>query len=103
MITVTINGMSVPAEKASEGWLNQMIAEAHRLGGSACILVSVQTDAARLGLSSPPGCGGGGGGGRAPNALEQRIMDAWNRRGLNQPRVHPGELRAFLQDLARLT
>ena len=29
MITVTINGTSVPAERASEGWVNQMIADSH--------------------------------------------------------------------------
>ncbi|MFN2397824.1 MAG: hypothetical protein ABR543_04160 [Gemmatimonadaceae bacterium] len=101
MITVSIAGMSVPFEKASEGWINQMIADARKRGVSLCIRVSINVPAARI-LLSTPGCGGGGGGSRPPNETEHRIFEAWNRRGLGQGTFTPGDLRAFLQDLGRL-
>ena len=102
MISVSIGGMSVPVEKAGEGWINQMIVEARKNGASICIRVSVNVPGAQVGLSTP-GCGGGGGGGRMPNDTERRIIEDWNRRGLGQGNIHPGELRAFLNELARLT
>jgi hypothetical protein len=101
MINVTIGGMTVPAEKASEGWVNQMIVEARKQGAQPCVRVNVDTPDAQLALS-PPGCGGGFGGGRLPNQREKRILDAWNRRGMATGQFSPGEFRAFLNDLARL-
>ncbi len=102
MITVTIGGMSFPVDKVSEGWVNQMIADAKKRGVPLCIQVSVQTDAARVNLATP-GCGGvGGGGGRPPNPTEQRIIDAWMRKGLQQSQFTPGDFRSFLNELARI-
>ena len=102
MITVSIAGMSVPVEKAGEGWINQMIAEGRKSGAPMCIRVSVNVPGAQVALSTP-GCGSGGGGGRTPNDTERRIIEAWNRRGLGQGNIHSGELRAFLNELGRLT
>jgi hypothetical protein len=93
--------MTVPLDRASEGWVNQMIADARKRNPSVCIQVSVQEPAVQLALSTP-GCSAMGGGGRRPNSTEQRIIDEWNRRGLGMGRVIPGELRAFLNELARL-
>lgn len=101
MINVSIGGMSVPIEKASEGWINQMLQEARKRGMPLCAQVNVQLPNANVALATP-GCGGGVGGGRAPNSVEQRILDAWARRGLTQGLQHPGELRAFLSDLGRI-
>src|SRR5687768_13205373 len=102
MISVTIGGMTVPIEKASQGWINQMFEEARKRGASLCIQVSVQTANANVALATP-GCGVGGGGGRPPNPVEKRILDAWQRRKLSDGLPHPGELQAFLNDLGRLT
>lgn len=101
MITVAIGGMSVPVDKASEGWINQMVEEARKRNLALCIRVSVQTPEANVSLATP-GCGQGGGGGRAPNRKEQQIFEAWRRRGLEQGTVHPGDLRAFLADVGRI-
>ena len=101
MITISIGGMSVPLEKASEGWINQMIAEARKRAALVCIQVTIDEPGAQFSLSTP-GCGRGGGSGWQPNALERRIIDAWNRRGLSQTGIHPGDLRAFLNELTRL-
>jgi hypothetical protein len=102
VITVSIGGASFPLERVSEGWINQMIAEARRLNQSLCIRVEVQEPSAHLILSTP-GCSGGAGGGRQPNPTERRILDEWNRRNLNSNEFGPGQLQAFLKELARLT
>jgi hypothetical protein len=101
MITISIGGMTVSAEKAGEGWLNQMIIDARKRGVPLCVQVNIDVPTAQLSLSTP-GCGRTGGGVRPPTATESRIIEEWNRRGLNQPEIHPGELRAFLSDLGRL-
>lgn len=102
MISIAIGGMSVPLEKASEGWINQMIADARKRGVPACVQVVINDPAAAMTLATP-GCGGAGGGGRQPNVLELRILEAWRRRGLASGSFAPGELIAFLRELARLT
>jgi hypothetical protein len=102
MISIAIGPMSVPLEKASDMWISQMVAESQKHGGDLCIRISVSLPSVNLSLATP-GCGGQGGGGtRRPNAAEQQIFDAWRRRGLDQGRVTSGELRAFLNELARL-
>jgi hypothetical protein len=102
MISVVIGGMSVPQEKASEGWVNQMIADARRRGVTLCVQVSINEPGVQLLLSAPSGCGGGGGAGRQANDRERRIIDQWHRRGLNDGQFSPGQLRAFLNDITRL-
>jgi len=101
MITVTIGEMSVVPEKASEGWINQMFEDARKRGVPLCVQVSVNVPEAQVTLASQ-GCGGGGGGSRPPNDRERRIIDAWRRRGLSGDALRPGELRSFLNELARL-
>ena len=100
MITVTIAGMSVSVEQASEKWMAQMFEEG-RKRGTLCVQVTISEPGAQVGLSHPPGCGGGGGGGRQANPREQTIIDAWNRR-VSTGRFSPAYLRAFLQDVARI-
>lgn len=102
MINVSIGGMSVAIEKASDGWINQMIVDARKRGVSLCVQVSINLPSVQLGLSTPA-CAGGGGGSRPPNQVERRIIEAWNRRGLGVGEFTPGDLRAFLNELARLT
>ena len=101
MITVTIAGMAVDARKASEGWVNQMVAEARRQGTQVCVRVEIQQPPVHV-LLATPGCSAGGGGGRAPNEAERRIIEAWNKRGLGSGEFSPGQLRAFLNDVEHL-
>jgi hypothetical protein len=62
MIEVTIGGTTVAAEQAGEGWVNRMIVEARRGGGTMpCVRVTVQASDLQIGLITP-GCGGGTGG-----------------------------------------
>ena len=101
MITVTIGGMSVPANSAGEGWVNQMISEAKKRRESVCVQVSVNEPGVQLMLATPA-CGSSGGGGRLANDRERRIIDAWAHRRLNESSFNPGDVRAFINDLARL-
>jgi hypothetical protein len=48
VVSVSINGMSVPAESASQGWINQMIADANKRGAPLCIEVSVHVEGAQV-------------------------------------------------------
>lgn len=101
MITVSIGGMAIPIEKVSQGWVNQMIAEAKKRNVPLCVQVNIQTPEAQVSLASG-GCPPGGGGFRSPNRVEARIIEAWRRRRLSDAEINPGELRAFLNDIARL-
>jgi hypothetical protein len=101
MVTVTIGGMSVPATNAGEGWVNQMISETRKRHESVCVQVSVNEPGVQLMLATPA-CGSSGGGVRLPNERERRIIDAWARRRLNEASFSPGDVGAFINDLARL-
>jgi hypothetical protein len=101
MITVSIGGMTVPIEQTSEGWINQMIADARRHQIPLCIRVNIEVPTAHVALSSGA-CPGSAGGGRMPNAVERQILNSWTKRGLANNVVHPGELRSFLNELSRL-
>ena len=101
MITVTIAGMPVDGRQASEGWVNQMIAESRRQGTPLCVRVEIQAPPVAQIVLSTPGCVGGGGGNRPPNEVERRLFDAWSKRGLNSGEFSPGELRAFLNEAER--
>ena len=102
MINISIGGATFPIERVSEGWVNQMVAEARRLHQPLCVRVDVQEPDVHVILTTP-GCSGGGGGGRAPNKKERRILDEWVRRGMQSGEFSPGQLQAFLRELARLT
>jgi hypothetical protein len=93
--------MAVDGRQASEGWLNQMIAEARRQGTSLCVRVEIQQPPVHIVLATA-GCGGSGGGGRPPNDAERRLFEAWRKRGLSTGEFSPGQLRAFLNDIERI-
>lgn len=101
MVTVTINGTSVPLDHASEGWMNRLIADARSNHAPLCIQVLVNDPAASIQFSTPE-CPQGAGGGKIWNERERRMIDAWNRRGLGGGPISPGDLRAFLNDISRL-
>lgn len=100
MSSISINGddRHLPADK---DWIAQRINGLRQDGVAVCVIVRVASPQATLTLASAA-CGTGGGGGRAPNAREQRIFDAWNKRGLGNGDVTAGDVIAFLNDLERL-
>jgi hypothetical protein len=87
-------------DDAEEGWITQQIIGRRGAGERVCVTVGIHTSDVNAGLSTP-GCAFGGGS-RQPNDDEARIIDLWDRRGLNDPNFAPGNLIAFLHQLARL-
>lgn len=65
---------------------------------------SVHVEGGGISVTLPVGAcpSAGGGGGRPPNAAETDVIDRWRRLHLDQPRVAPGELEAFVKQVLRL-
>ena len=51
MIEVTIAGTTVPVDRASEGWINTIIADARRGGAEPCVRVSIRAPGVEMGLA----------------------------------------------------
>lgn len=103
MITVRIAGQERQwddPDDAEEGWVTQQITRRRADGHQVCATVGIKTSYVNVGLSTP-GCALGGGG-RRPTTDEARIIDLWAQRGLNDSNFSPGNLIAFLRQLARL-
>lgn len=103
MLTVRIAGQERQwddPDDAEESWITQQITGQRAAGERVCVTVGIRTSYVHVGLSTP-GCAFGGGG-RRPKDDEARIIDLWERRGLNDPNFAPGNLIAFLHQLARL-
>ena len=101
MVTVTINGTTVPADRANEGWVNQMLADARSRGVAPCVQINVSEPTAQI-FFATPGCPRGPAGTKQWTPTELRLIDVWTRRGLGSGQFSPGELRAFLNEVQRL-
>jgi len=88
-------------QEADESWINQNVNGRRSDGIMVCVQVRIQEGGADLALATP-GCSSGFGGGRPPNALEQRIIDLWNERGLNAAGFTGGNVVAFLHQLRKV-
>lgn len=101
MVTLSIGSVDVPLEQVSEGWINQQLGRRRADGSSVCVRVNVQTDDARLILTTPD-CSSSIGGARRPNRLEERIFQLWKERGLNRSDFEGGQVVAFLHQLRQM-
>lgn len=103
MSTIRIGNDQRELREADPQWITQGINGRRRDGQAVCVTVRIDEPGATLSLCTPA-CrvGGGGGGGRAPNAREAAIFELWNKRGLNDSEVEPGEVVAFVQQVLRL-
>ncbi|HEY6220091.1 MAG TPA: hypothetical protein VIV65_08535 [Gemmatimonadaceae bacterium] len=101
MITISIGSSTHSIQEADDNWINQNVNGRRRDGVTVCVQVRVQENTADVALATP-GCQSGFGGGRPPNALEQRIIELWNKLGLNTPGFTGGNVVAFVHQLKRL-
>jgi len=101
VITISIGSLTQTIQEADESWINQNVNGRRRDGVAVCVQVRIQEGGADLALATP-GCSSGFGGGRPPNALEQRIIDLWNERGLNTTGFTGGNVVAFLHQLKKV-
>lgn len=101
MITIKINSEERTLDAASEPWIAQTITGLRREGQIVCVQVWIHEPPLNIRLATPT-CAGMGGGGRMPNEHERTVLDLWNRLHLNSPDFSPGNVIAFLKQLARL-
>ena len=97
MITISIEGTTLPLADARPDWIAQQINRRRADGRPVCVSVSIQTDDVNVRLTTPE-CNGVGGG-RMPNAREQRLLDLWERAGLRKGDYSAGDLISFLRRL----
>lgn len=102
MINITIGNETRSYNDADEHWITQQITRRRQDRVPACATVRILQGDLDLNLVTP-GCssGGSGGGGRSLTHGEQKIVDLWLSRGLNDVNFAPGELVAFLKQLRR--
>jgi hypothetical protein len=103
MSTIKIGNDERELRDADPQWIAQEIKGRRKDGQAVCVTVRIDEPGATLSLCTPA-CrmSVGGGGGRAPNAREAAIFELWNKRGLNDGEVEPGEVIAFVQQVLRL-
>ena len=101
MISIRIAEEERKIEDAEESWINRQINRRRAGGESVCVLVMIHVDSLHLVLKTP-GCPQDGGGGRAPNPHENKVIELWDKRGLNAPAFTGGNLVAFLRQLTQL-
>src|SRR6267154_511324 len=101
VVTISIGSSSRTIQEADESWINQNVNGRRHDGVVVCVQVRIQQSGADLALATP-GCSSGFGGGRPPNALEQRIIEVWNERGLNTAGFTGGNVVAFLHQLKKV-
>lgn len=96
MISIRIGAEEKELSSANESWINQAINGAN---APVCVQVSIQQPSVQMVLATPT-CARGVGG-RAPNELEAFIFELWDKRGLNRPDFHGGNLISFLAQVPK--
>lgn len=84
-----------------ENWVLEQINRRRRDGEKVCVRVSINEQPIHVSLSTP-GCPGIGGGGRLPNEDEEKVLDLWDKLGLNKVDFGGGSLIAFFRQLRRI-
>jgi hypothetical protein len=100
-VTVTFGDETRANGAITPSWIAGAIDSLDRVGKPICGLVHVV--GGDINLSLPLGaCPPSGGRGRYPNVAESEIIDRWRRLHLDQPRIVPGQLEAFVRQVLRL-
>lgn len=79
-------------------WISEQINRIRRDGAPVCIKVIVRDIDVDLSLATS-GCSGLGGGCRRLTSAENRVVDLWRKKHLNDKDFAPGNLIAFLKQL----
>jgi len=88
-------------QSIDERWITQAIRKRKTDGRSPCVRVKINHGGLNVTLSSGACDSAGGGGGREPKRKEAHVFELWEKRGLNEQRVEPGELVAFLKQVRK--
>ena len=103
VIKITIGEAERYLDAATPSWIQDQLGSRRDAGIQACVKVSIQYGSLNMVLSTANcPCSARSGPGRRPNSQEQEIFDLWEKRGLNDPSFHVGQLIAFLNQLRGL-
>lgn len=98
MKSISIAGDERPLSSATSGWMRDSVRALTSRGMEVCVRVSISDGAVDL-LLSTPGCNDRARGRRDLNNEEQKIIDRWVKRGLDQIDVNIGQLIAFVNEI----
>lgn len=100
-VTVTFGDDTKSNDAITAAWIKHAMDVLATAGRAVCGSVHIQGGGLDVGL--PVGaCPPGGSARRPPNAAERDVIDRWRRHRLDQGRVSPGELEAFVRQMLRL-
>lgn len=100
VVTVHIGSTALHPQDVNEGWLNQQINRRRTDGATVCVQVQIQHGGINMRVSTPD-CPTGSSH-RLPTPQEQRILDLWDKLGLNGAAFAGGNVVAFLRQLERV-
>lgn len=98
MITLRIGNEERTNGNIEERWIAQQIRKRKEDGIPICVQAVIIKGTVNINLSSAACSDSGGGGGRQPNRKEQRLIDLWNKKGLNGQDINPGMVISFLKE-----
>ena len=83
---------------ATPSWIREHVLAFRSRNIPVCVKISIKTDRLNIGLSTPA-CPASGFSERDPNPQEERILDLWRKRGMDQDDFEIGQLIAFLNEI----
>lgn len=100
-VTVTFGNDTKQDGAITPAWIRSAMAAQEMAGQPICGTVTVT--GGEIHVTLPIGnCAQSGGGGRPPRAAEQEVLDIYRRLHLDQKRISPGELEAFVKQVGKL-
>lgn len=100
MVKIKIGPNERNIEDIDESWINKEINRLRKDEGLVCVRVTIREGPMNV-MFSTPDCPRAGGGGTL-NRDEKKILDLWEKHGLNEAEFPGGHLIAFLKQLRKL-
>lgn len=97
MKTITIGDAQHDLDSVSGGWIQDHVRALQSRGMAVCVHVQIKSGLIDIAFATP-GCGPTQSSDREPTRDEQRILDLWHKRGLNQLEFDTGQLIAFVNE-----
>lgn len=91
-------------KEASTSWIHEQIKARLAAGEPVCIIVTINGNGVNNLMFSAGDCPSSGGASTTPNFTgeEQRIIDTWQRIGVQENPVNAGKITAFIEQISRI-
>lgn len=96
MKRISIGGNDRDLDGASPSWISEHVQDLRSQGETVCVTIVIEAGPVNMRLATP-GCGPGSGSGRAPNRQEKKLLDLWEKKGLNEDDFDVRELIDFVE------